>query len=316
MQDWQATVVGTGMMGPGIAAVLALAGIRTHLVSRTRERADQGLNQSLHLIDQLVENELAETDRAQAAKSLLGATADLDSTLKSTRLVIESIPEILTLKQEFFQHLDKVANQNAILASNTSGISISSIAARAKNPQRILTTHFWNPPHLMPLVEVVMGNHTSEAVALKMIDLLRTCGKTAVLVRKDRPGQLGNRLQHALVREAINVVEEGIASPEDVDLAVKTGFGLRLPAWGVFEHADAVGLDLVKAIQDYVLPDLNNQSQASPMLNRKVESGELGSKTGRGFYDWSVRDMNTAKARRDAFLIQFLRERKKQNANG
>ncbi len=313
MSDWQATVVGTGMMGPGIAVALSLAGIRTHLVSRSPERADQGLSRAHRLIDQLYEGGLVKLDLAQAAKPLLAATADLDGALKSTRLVIESIPENLELKQAFFRHLDEVSNKNAILASNTSGISITDIAARASFPERILTAHFWNPPHLMPLVEVVMGNQTSESVALQMVELLKRCDKTAVLVRKDRPGQLGNRLQLALLREAINIVQEGIASPEDVDLAVKSGFGLRLPVWGVFEHADAVGLDLIKTVQDYVLPDLNNQPHACALLNRKVENGELGSATGRGFYDWTVRDMNAAKARRDAFLIQFLRERKKQS---
>ena len=314
MHDWRAAVIGTGMMGPGIAAVLTLAGIRTHLVSRSLERADQGVSKAHSLIDQLAESELASLEQAEAAKSLLSPAADLDGILKSVQLVIESVPENLALKQDLFQHLSEISNRNTILASNTSGISITAIAARTSFPERILTAHFWNPPHLMPLVEVVMGNQTSEAVALQVVELLRECGKTAVLVRKDRPGQLGNRLQHALVREAINVVQEGIASPEDVDLAVKTGFGLRLPVWGVFEHADAVGLDLVKAIQDYVLPDLNNQTQSSPLLNRKVESGELGFVAGQGFYDWSVRDMNAAKAGRDAFLIRFLQERKRSKS--
>lgn len=310
MVNEQATVVGTGMMGPGIAAVLALGGLPTYLVSRSLEGADQGVSRGFHLINQLLENGLVTTDRAQSAKSLLKATTDLEGSLKSAQLVIESIPENLALKQDFFRYLDDASNKDAILSSNTSGISISAIAERVSFPERILTTHFWNPPHLMPLVEVVMGNRTSEAVALQTVDLLKMCNKTAVLVRKDRPGQLGNRLQHALIREAINIVEEGIATPEDVDLAVKTGFGLRLPAWGVFEHADAVGLDLVKSIQDYVLPDLNNQPSASALLNQKVGNGELGSATGRGFYDWTARDMNAAKARRDAFLIQFLRDRK------
>jgi 3-hydroxybutyryl-CoA dehydrogenase len=299
------------MMGPGIAVALSLAGIRAHLVSRSPERADQGLSTAHRLIDQLNEGRLVNLERAQAAKPLLTATTDLDGALKSSQLVIESIPEDVALKQAFFRHLDEVSDKNAILASNTSGISITAIAANAKFPQRILTAHFWNPPHLMPLVEVVMGNQTSESIALQMVELLKKCDKTPVLVRKDRPGQLGNRLQLALMREAFYVVQEGIASPEDVDLAVKSGFGMRLPVWGVFEHADAVGLDLIKAVQDYVLPDLDNQPHACSLLNQKVEKGELGSATGRGFYDWTVRDMNAAKARRDAFLIQFLRERKK-----
>jgi 3-hydroxybutyryl-CoA dehydrogenase len=315
MPDPGATVVGTGMMGPGIAAVFALGRMPTRLVSRTPEGENEGLLKANQLIQQLLTNGLVGPDQSELAKSQLTGSSDLEGSLKSSRWVVESIPETLELKQQFFQHLDNVADRHTVLASNTSGISITAIAAKARFPERILTTHFWNPPHLMPLVEVVMGRRTKESVALETVELLEMCGKTAVLVRKDRPGQLGNRLQHALIREAINVVQEGIASPEDVDLAVKTGFGLRLPVWGIFEHADAVGLDLVKAVQDYVLPDLNNQPQACALINQKVDNGELGSKTGRGFYDWSRQDMSAAKARRDAFLIQFLRERTKQNAN-
>lgn len=315
MLDVEATVVGTGMMGPGIAAVLAVGGISTCLTSRTSHGASQGLTKAHELIEQLEWNRLIAPHRSELAKSLLNASADLAQSLKSSRWVFESIPENLDLKQKFFRHLDNITSRDTILASNTSGLSITAVASRTRFPERVVTTHFWNPPHLMPLVEVVMGRQTRESVALETVDLLRKCDKTAVLVRKDRPGQLGNRLQHALIREAINVVQEGIATAEEVDLAVKTGFGLRLPVWGIFEHADAVGLDLVKAVQDYVLPDLNDQPCACPLLKQKVERGELGSKTGRGFHDWTRRDMDAAKARRDAFLIQFLQERQKQKGS-
>jgi 3-hydroxybutyryl-CoA dehydrogenase len=315
MQDTEATVVGTGMMGPGIAAVLAVGGIPVCLASRTSQGASQGLTKANQLIGQLQGSGLIAPDQSELAKSLLTASSDLEQCLRSSQWVFESIPENLGLKKEFFRHLGEVAGRHAILASNTSGLSITAVASKTRFPERVVTTHFWNPPHLMPLVEVVMGSQTQESVALETVDLLRKCGKTAVLVRKDRPGQLGNRLQHALIREAINVVQEGIATAEDVDLAVKTGFGLRLPAWGIFEHTDAVGLDLVKTVQDYVLPDLNNQPEACALLKQKVENGELGEKTGRGFHDWTRRDMAAAKAGRDAFLIQFLHERQKKKSS-
>src|SRR5262245_46900385 len=165
----------------------------------------------------------------------------------------------------------------------------------------------------MPLVEVVMGRQTLESVAQQTIRILKQCAKVPVLVRKDSPGQLGNRLQSAVLREAIHIIREGIATVEDVDLAVKNGFGLRLPVWGLLEHADAVGLDLVKAVQDYVLPALRNETSADPLLREKVHEGQLGAKTGRGFYDWTVRDMAAARARRDDFLVRFLRESKRRD---
>jgi 3-hydroxybutyryl-CoA dehydrogenase len=308
MLNIEATVVGTGMMGPGIAVVLGVGGVPTCLVSRTSECASQGLTKIHQILGQLQTNGLIASSQHVLAKSLISSSTDLEQSLKSSRWVFESIPESLDLKQKFFRYADEIANARAILASNTSGLSITAIASQTRRPERVVTAHFWNPPHLMPLVEVVMGSQTQESVALETLDFLKRCGKTAVLIRQDRPGQLGNRLQHALIREAINVVQEGIASAEDVDLAVKTGFGLRLPVWGVFEHLDAVGLDLVKAVQDYVLPDLNNEPKACTLLQQKVQDGNLGEKTGRGFHDWTQCNMDAAKARRDSFLIQYLRD--------
>jgi 3-hydroxybutyryl-CoA dehydrogenase len=308
MTDLRAVVVGTGMMGPGIAATLAARGIGTCLISRKAESANEGLLQAKALSSTLEKQGLLSSVQLATGLKCLSCSTDLDAQVANADLVVESIPEDLALKQRFFQRLANVSGRKTILASNTSGISISAIAEGCEHPERILTTHFWNPPYLMPLVEVVMGQQTSEGVAQQTVDILKHCGKTPVLVRKDTPGQLGNRLQHALVREAIHIIQEGIASAEDVDLAVKNGFGLRLPVWGVLEHADAVGLDLVKSVQDYVLPALRNETFADPLLTQKVQEGNLGAKTGRGFYDWTVRDMSAAKAKRDEFLVRFLRD--------
>lgn len=310
MTNLLAVVVGTGMMGPGIAATLAAGGIATCLVSRRAESAEQGLHQAKTLLNALEKQGLLQPARLATALQCLCCSTNLEAQAPNANLVVESIPEELALKQRFFQRLASICDNKTILASNTSGISISAIAEDCEYPERILTTHFWNPPYLMPLVEVVMGQRTVEPVAQQTMDLLKRCGKTPVLVRKDTPGQLGNRLQQALVREAIHIIHEGIATAEDVDLAVKNGFGLRLPVWGVLEHADAVGLDLVKSVQDYVLPALRNEDCADPLLTQKVQEGNLGAKSGKGFYDWTVRDMGSAKTRRDEFLVRFLREAK------
>jgi 3-hydroxybutyryl-CoA dehydrogenase len=200
-----------------------------------------------------------------------------------------------------------------VLASNTSGLSITAIAARCARPERVLTTHFWNPPHLMPLVEIVQGDKTSGDVVRDVRDLLAACGKTPVVVRKDRPGQLGNRLQMALLREAANIVAEGIADAEDVDAVAKNGFGLRMPAYGIFEHQDVVGLDLGLRVLEYVVRDLYNEPRAPEYFREMVRSENLGAKTGRGFYDWSVKSADEVRARRDAFLVEVLRYRRNQS---
>jgi 3-hydroxybutyryl-CoA dehydrogenase len=164
----------------------------------------------------------------------------------------------------------------------------------------------------MPLVEVVKGEKTSEEVTGSVRALLARCGKVPVVVKKDRPGQLGNRLQMALVREAAYIVQQGIASVEDVDLAAKSGFGLRLPVYGILEHQDIVGLDMGLSIVDYVCRDLYNEPQAPDSMRNLVTDGKLGAKTGGGFYDWSKRNAGEVKARRDRFVLEFLRRHRDQ----
>ncbi|HSC71898.1 MAG TPA: 3-hydroxyacyl-CoA dehydrogenase NAD-binding domain-containing protein [Candidatus Methylomirabilis sp.] len=302
-------VAGTGMMGPGIAATFALVGCRATIVSRTAEGAAGGVAKARSLIETLSANGLADAGQAKDAVTRLAPSTDPEAAVRAAQLFVESIPEDLPAKQAFFARLDKVS-PDVILCSNTSGISITAIASKSTRRQRILTTHFWNPPHLMPLVEVAVSEWTTPQIAEEVMRLLRTCGKLPVLVRKDRPGQLGNRIQHAMIRECVNIVQEGIATAEDVDLAVKTGVGLRLPVYGVFEHADMVGLDLVKAVQDYVLPDLSTVPHAGELHQEKVAKGDLGVKTGRGFLEWTPAKAQEIRARRDAFLIQFLRWQK------
>lgn len=308
----KAAVIGTGMMGPGIALTLALGGVHSTILSRSAEGATKGLETARAQVKLLADNGLAEKGAASRALTLLDASADFDTNVARVDLVIESAPENMEFKQNLFAHMDAIAQPHAVLASNTSGLSITAIASRCSRPERVLTTHFWNPPHLMPLVEIVRGEKTADAVTARVKALLSRCGKTAVVVKKDRPGQLGNRLQMALVREAVNIVAEGIAEVEDVDLAAKTGFGLRLPVYGIFEHQDMVGLDMGCSIVDYVSKDLYNEPGAPPLMKQKVAGGELGVKTGKGFYDWSKKDAAAVRARRDKFVLDFLRSQKNQ----
>jgi len=299
-------VAGTGMMGPGIAATFALAGKEVVIVSRTAEGAAKGVATAQGLINKMVENALADPAKAKAAQARFTPSTDPEGAAKSVQFFVESIAESLPIKQEYFARLDKAA-PDTILCSNTSGISITEIAAKCQRPERVFTTHFWNPPYIMPLVEVVVGKRSDIAIAREVVALLKACDKVPVLVRKDVPGQLGNRIQHAMIRECMHIVADGIASAEDVDLAVKAGVGLRFPVYGVFEHADMVGLELVKAVQDYVVPDLSKVQGASPIHNEKIAKGETGVKVGRGFLDWPPGKAEQVRARRDAFIMEFLR---------
>ena len=302
-----ATVIGTGMMGPGIALTLALGGVRATILSRNEDSARNGLTKAFEQLSLVREHSLAPADRCDRAATLIDCSANFDASIAKADLVIESAPEDMKFKQDLFAKMDSLAKPTAALASNTPGLSITAIQSACQNPGRVVTTHFWNPPHLMPLVEIVKGQQTDHSLALALKQLLEQCGKVGIIVKRDTPGQLGNRLQMALVREAVNIVQEGIADVEDVDLCAKSGFGLRLPVYGIFEHQDMVGLDMSSSIVNYVAQDLNNDPKAPQLMTDLVAQGKLGVKTGQGFYDWSVKDPAAVRARRDAFVLDFLK---------
>jgi 3-hydroxybutyryl-CoA dehydrogenase len=298
------------MMGPGIAMTLTLGGVEAAIVGRTAESAAAGLAMAHRQLRLLVANEIVSEEQRIFSESQLRATTAFEEEVAAADIVIESAPENLAFKQELFARMDALARPDAILTSNTSGLSITAIASGCTHPERVMTTHFWNPPHLMPLVEIVLGEKTDPARAEEVRELLERCGKAPVVVKKDTPGQLGNRMHMALIREAAHIVSEGIATAEEVDLAARMSFGLRLPLYGLLEHMDIVGLDMSKGILEYVATDLYNGVEAPARYRELVESGNLGAKTGQGFYDWSVKSADEARARRDAFVLQMLRWRR------
>ena len=314
MNIQKVSLIGTGMMGPGIAAVVALAGFDVTLIGERPDWADEGVKKSHALMDQLLQSDLTTASAVRQAKRALRGTADFEAGVQGAQLVIEAIPENLELKQQLFQLLDRLTPSEFILATNTSGLSVTQISALATHRERIATTHFWMPPHLIPLVEVVMSPYTSEQTAQNLMEFLRSCGKKPALVRKDLPGQLANRILQGMIREATNLVQEGVATPEDIDNALKNGLGIRLPVWGVIEHIDAVGLDLCLNVQNSVLPALNNDPHAVRLFADKVKQGDLGVKTGKGFYDWNRRRIDDLKQLRDDFIIQTLHFRAKHSS--
>jgi 3-hydroxybutyryl-CoA dehydrogenase len=307
----QAAVIGTGMMGPGIALTLALGGWRTTILSRSGENATRALEKARAQALVLADHELADRAATERATQMLSVSTAFEETIGDAGLVIESTPEEMGFKQELFARMDAAARPEALLASNTSGLSITAIAEQCRRPERVLTAHFWNPPHLMPLVEVVMGAKTSSESAEALRAVLVECGKSPVVLKKDRPGQLGNRLQMALVREAAHMIAEGIATADDIDTVIRSGLGLRMPGYGLLEHMDVVGLTMALSILDYVAQDLNNEPRAPEYMRELVRHGEVGASSGKGFHDWGVKSADEVRARRDAFLIEILRYRRK-----
>jgi len=220
-------------------------------------------------------------------------------------LVIEAISEKLELKQQLFADIEKLARQDCIFASNTSVIPITAITEKLENKSRMIGTHWWNPPYLIPLVEVVQTVQTAAEVIDAVMMLLTVLGKTPVHVKKDVPGFVANRMQHALWREAIAIVEAGICDAATVDLCVKNSFGLRLSVLAPLENADLVGLELTEDIHRVILPDLSTAKEPSPLLRQLIDEGRKGWSTGAGFYSWSETDKALAKQRVTDRLLQL-----------
>lgn len=298
-QDNRIAVIGAGLMGHGIALTFARAGfdvVITDPVAGVREDVKARIMESLRL--------LGESQAGiQATLGRLTVRPDVAQAVQDATFVFEAAPEKLALKQALFAEIEAVAPADAILASNTSVMPIVAIMRDLRDRRRALGTHWWNPPHIIPLVEVIRTAETAETALDQTMELLRQVGKTPVRVEKDVPGFIGNRLQHALWREAISLVERGICDAEAVDTVVKASFGRRLAVLGPLENADLVGCDLTLDIHNTVLPDLEHRPGPSPLLEEMVATGRLGMKTGRGFRDWTPEE---AKALRER-VVDHLR---------
>jgi 3-hydroxybutyryl-CoA dehydrogenase len=300
-------VVGAGLMGAGIAQVFAVAGHEVALTDTDGDCLTRVPDRLAAQLRFLVDQGLLTGCEAAAARERVRLSEHLRGALEQTPLlVVDAISEDLALKQDLFRSCDRATPPSTILASNSSGLSISAMAVGLDFPERLCGAHFWNPPHLIPLVEVVFGEQTTEHTVEKMSTLLRGAGKVPVAVRRDVPGFVGNRLLHALQREAMYLVDQGVASAEDVDLVVTQGFGRRLGAVGPLAVCDLAGLDLVLEVDSYLLSDLDRSPHPSPLLRRLVEERKLGVKTGEGFHEWSATRIEKTMRSRDEALLQAL----------
>ncbi len=301
-------VIGTGLMGPGIAQSFAAAGRKVALLGRSPESVARGLASVRSNLDAMQAEGLMAAEEAARTLARIEGSTDLEGKAAEADLVTESIVEDLPTKRDLFARLDRVCPPRTLLTTNTSGLPITQVSAGMDRPERAATTHYWNPPHLMPLVEIVKGDRTSEETVETLRSLLAEIGKRPVVVRKDVPGQLGNRILHAMKREAMYIIQEGIATAEEVDTAIKMGLGLRLPVYGPLEHTDLNGLELSLAIESYLFRALCNSTEPLPILKEKIAAGETGVKAGQGFYDWSRRDAAEVRRIRDEFLMARVKE--------
>ncbi len=303
------SVIGSGLMGHGIAQIFALRGHPVILYDIKQELLDKAFAGIRDNLAAFAARGIISQAEAEAAPGRVSGSLDMEETAGNADFIIEAVPENMALKQDIFGQLDAMSRPETILASNTSVMSITEIASAAKRKDRIVGTHFWNPPHLIPLVEVVQTKDSSpEAVAFTM-DILRRAGKHPIHCRKDVPGFVANRMQHALWREALYIVEQGIADPATVDEAVRLSFGMRLPQLGPMENADMVGLDLTLAIQDYILPHLCDSHEASTVVRDKVAAGKLGFKSGCGLRGWTEEEKAASSRTLRDYLLDTAQRR-------
>jgi 3-hydroxybutyryl-CoA dehydrogenase len=304
-QKTRIAVIGAGLMGHGIAQVFALAG---HEVTITDAAAA-----NLDTVKARITTNLRDLGDDPDAVNRVTPMADLAEALRDADFVVEAVLEDLAVKQKLFTEIERHVRPDTILASNTSVIPITKIMEGLTHRERALGTHWWNPPYLVPLVEVIGTQWTAPAVIDKTMALHEAIGKTPVHVKKDVAGFVGNRLQHALWREAIALVEHGICDAETVDTVIKAAFGRRLAVLGPLENADLVGTDLTLAIHRTVLPDIDSRPGPSPYLENLVADGKLGFKSGEGFRTWTPEQQQALRAKVTQHL-KAARARDRDNA--
>ncbi len=280
-------VVGAGVMGHGIAQEFALAGYAVYLHARTDASLQTALTNIRANLTRLMDLGVITQEQAATVSTKLSLQVDLASAVAQADIVIESVYEDAALKREIFQALDTLCPPHTILASNTSTLPLSQFATGTRRPDKVIVAHYANPPYLIPVVELVRGPETSDETVQILVALLERIGKRPIVVQKEVPGFILNRLQGALLREALWLVEQGIASPQDIDSAIRNSIGRRWAVAGVFEIFELAGVDLLAAIAAGLFPHLATTVETPKILQERVARGELGVKTGQGFYTWT-----------------------------
>ena len=309
-------VVGAGVMGHGFAQVFALNGIDVFLVDQSQELLDRAQGWIRENLEFMVELELIKSPEIEAALKRIRFTSDLEGSAAKADYVLEAITEDLELKKSLFKQLGTLAGTDVILATNTSSYDINELADVTQNPQRVLGTHWFHPPPITPAVEIIPADATSRQTIDQAIALMERIGKFPTMC-KSAPGFVANRIQFAMAAEALAIVDEGLASPQEVDRIVKSSFGFRLSAFGPFEITDQAGLDTYRAIFEYLYDKLGREQFKPPrILSDLIDQGRLGLKSEKGFYDHEDGAAEALKRKRDSRLYARLKIFRSENTGG
>lgn len=309
----QISILGCGTMGHSIALSAAWAGQTVKVYGINEQdlvNANKGLNNKLKV---MVANGLFDEEQEKRINSSIVFSTSLEEVIADSTFIIEVIPEVLELKKDLYKRLESLVEKEAVIASNTSGFMPSLLSAEMNFPNRFVVTHFWNPGHLIPLVEVVKGDKTDEATVERAMAVIESMNKKPILLQKELPGFIGNRLQYALFREAQALLDSGAATKEDIDAAVTYSIGRRLPVTGPLMTADMGGLDVFSAISNYLFEDLATDKRSGETLTKLVEEKKFGDKSGKGFYEWEAEISEKINEEREQTLIHFLKNDLKGN---
>lgn len=300
-------VVGAGLMGTGIAAVFAAAGSDVLLYDVAPQRVAAALTEVRRIAAELEEADLLSAADAAALPSRVRGATDLGD-LAGLSFVLEVVPERAEIKRAVYADLEQILAPGAIIGSNTSGLMPSLLAEGMRHPERFLVAHFWNPPHAIPLVEVVPGRATAQDVLDRTVRLLEAIGQDPVVIHREIAGFIGNRLQYALLREALAIVRSGAANAAEVDAVVRASLGRRLGMTGPIETADLGGLDTFLSIAEHLMPQLAKDEDVLDLIRARVAAGEVGLRSGQGFYSWPPERVAAVRGRRDRDLLRRRRD--------
>ncbi len=303
----RAAMIGAGTMGAGMGMCYAQAGYEVVLYDVEAGQLAWALERIANSQAVFVAEGLISAPAAEAARGRILTTTDLAAALDGVQFVLEAAPEKLELKQRLFREMEALCPADTILATNTSGLSITAIASVCDHPERVGGQHWANPAEIVPLVEVIRGERTSDQTFEIIYRVTERLGKVPVRVQKDVPGFASNRLQFAVLREALHLVAEGIVSAEDVDRTLKNGVGFRYPWLGPLETADLGGLDTFHSVAQYLLPALSTMQATPGFFDRLIQEGKLGIKTGEGFYDYADADRDEILRERDLYFVRQLK---------